>query len=138
MEKNRRGTGVSETNDLVRITVNGRTETVLNKQNIQCPHAITMDYPNVNVYWNDACRKQIAVIRIDGTNHRRIYDGNDMLVANTHSTGIAYYNGTVYWTDTARVFKYNTTTKSNSRFHAPLSGSANSIRIFHSSLQPSG
>ena len=141
MEKGRISTKGSTTNALVRMpAVHGGTQTVLHDQNIDCPNAITMDYPNTNVYWNDACRKQIEVIRIDGTKHRHIYDGNDMLVTNTHSTGIAYYNGIIYWTDTTKVFRFNTTTNTmqQSAFYSPRSGVADGIRVVHSSLQPTG
>lgn len=139
MEKDRRGTGGSKKNALVRMpAVHGGTQTILNEHNIECPNAIAMDYPNVNVYWNDGCNKQIEVIRIDGKKHRDIYDGNDMLIANAHSTGIAYYNGVVYWTDTQRVFRLNTTTTTAERFYVPSSGFADGIRIVHSSLQPTG
>ena len=138
MEKGRSGTGDSSTNALVRMPVNGGTQTVLNEQYIECPNAITMDYPNVNVYWNDACRKQIEMIRIDGTKHKVIYDGNEMLITNAHSKGIAFYERVVYWTDTQRVFRFNTTTNSTDQFHTPVSGSANGIQIVHSSLQPTG
>ena len=90
----------------------------------------------MSVYWNAGCRKQIDVIKADGTGHRRIYDGNDLMVANSISEGIAYYDHVLYWTDTERVFTLNTI--SNGMEQIFESGAPNAIRIFHSSLQPSG
>ena len=96
---------------------------------------ITMDYLNANVYWNYGCSKQIHMIRIDGTKHSRLDDGNNMNRANTHSNGIAYYNGVVYWTDGERIISFNTTTNVSDELYM---GFADGIRILHSSLQPTG
>ena len=115
----------------------------MNEGDVDCPHALAMDYPNLNIYWNDGCRKQIEVIGTDGTGQRRIYDGNDMIVANTESKGIAYYNRVLYWTDTRRVFRFNSTTNRTDRLYSPdastlHSSAPNAIRVVHPSLQPSG
>lgn len=114
----------------------GGTQTVLFEESMDCLHGLTMDYENMNIYWNLGCRKQIDVIKIDGTGHRIIYDGNDLVAANGISQGIAYFNQVVYWTDTQRVFKLNTPTNSPEEIYT--GGFANGIRVFHSSLQPSG
>ena len=115
--------------------VSGGTRTILNEQQIMCPEAITMDYQNINVYWNFACRRQIHMIRIDGTKHDRLDDGNIMIVTGTHSHGIAYYNGVVYWTDGERIIRFNATTSRSDIFYK---GYADGIRVVHSSLQPTG
>lgn len=114
----------------------GGTQRVLVEERMQCIHSIAMDYADLNMYWNLGCQKRIDVMKIDGTGHRRIYDGNDMVVANAISKGIAYFDKIVYWTDTERVFKLNTTTNSLDQIFS--GGFTGSIRVFHSSLQPSG
>ena len=114
----------------------GGTQTVLFEERMQCLHSLAMDYANLNIYWNLGCQKQINVMKVDGSGHRRIYDGNDMVVANAVSEGIAYFDQIVYWTDTERVFKLNTTTNSLEEIFS--NGLAGGIRVFHSSLQPSG
>ena len=79
------------------------------------------------------------MIRIDGTKHSRLDDGNNMNRANTHSNGIAYYNGVVYWTDGERIIRFNTTTNRSDVFHnASDFADIGGIRIVHSSLQPTG
>ena len=114
----------------------GRRQTVLVEERMQCIHSLAMDYADLNIYWNLGCQKQIDVMKIDGTGHRRIYDGSDMVVANAVSKGIAYFDEIVYWTDTERVFKLNITTNNLKQIFS--SGLTGGIRVFHSSLQPSG
>ena len=120
---------------LIRLPVNGGTQTVLIEQHTMCPNTITMDYPNMNIYWNYGCRKQIHMMRINGTKHSRLDDGNSHIITNTHSNGIAYYNEVVYWTDGQRIIRFDTTTSTSDQLYK---GFADGIRIVHSSLQPTG
>jgi enterochelin esterase-like enzyme len=117
--------------------VSGGTPTILEQLQGQnnCPNAITMDYPNANVYWNSACVKQIHMIRIDGTKHSLLDDGNTMLVTTTFSNGIAYYNRVIYWTDGNKIIEFSVITNSSKEFYI---GSAYGIRVVRSSLQPTG
>lgn len=117
--------------------VSGGTRTILERlqERNNCPNALTMDYPNANVYWNSGCDKQIHMVRIDGTKHRLLDDGNTMLITRLFSNGITYYNRVIYWTDGERIIEFSTITNSSKLFHT---GSADGIRVVHSSLQPTG
>ena len=114
--------------------VSGGTPTVID-QDSSCPEAITMDYPNASVYWNSACNKQIHMVTIDGTKHSRLDDGNTMLVTTTFSNGIAFYNRIIYWTDGNKIIEFSTITNRSKVVYA---GSADGIRVVHSSVQPTG
>ena len=131
-----RKVGDSETDAIVKMSVRGGTQTVLYEESTLCLDALTMNYPILSIYWNLGCRKSIDVIKMDGTGYRNIYDGNNMIVANAVSEGIAHFKDALYWTDTERVFKLNTTTNNVEKILENRMPSG--IRIFHSSLQPSG
>ncbi len=118
-----------------RPAVRGGTPTILEQVQTSCPNAMTMDYQNANVYWNSACLKQIHMIRIDGTKHTLLDDGNTMLVTTTFSNGIAYYDRVVYWTDGKRIIEFSTITNHSKEFYV---ASAYGIRVVHSSVQPTG
>ena len=136
IERDRKFDNGKVINALVKMPAHGGKQTVLFEERTQCLHSLAMDNANLNIYWNLGCRKQINEMKIDGTEHRIIYDGNDMVVANAVSEGIAYFDQIVYWTDTERVFKLNTATNSLEQIFS--NGLTGGIRVFHSSLQPSG
>lgn len=142
IEKERNVDETSPVSALVRMPVRGGTQTILSEgdRETPCLHALTIDYSNVEIYWNIGCQKEINAIKYDGTGYRLVYDGNDMVPSHmSASQGIAYYDNAVYWTDSERVFKFNSSADAGIPERLYNNGQLTTgIKVVHSSLQPSG
>ena len=133
--------GTSTINALVQMSVREGTQTVLTEEigDISCPHALTIDYPSQDIYWNSGCEKGINAIKVDGKGYRRVYDGNNMVESHmVVSGGIAYYDQALFWTDSESVFTLNKSANVDSPERLVQGALAMGIKVVHSSQQPSG
>ena len=75
--------------------MDGHSRMVLHSTNLADTYTITMDYENQVFYWADYTLNKIESSNVDGSNRR-------ILTASVRDPySITYYNGRLYWGDSA-------------------------------------
>ena len=75
--------------------MDGNSRMVLHDSGLSLPIGITIDYASQTLYWIDRSQQRIESSGVDGSNRQTLTP-----VDVVNPWGIAYYNGTLYWTDT--------------------------------------
>ncbi|XP_078716677.1 prolow-density lipoprotein receptor-related protein 1-like isoform X3 [Lampetra fluviatilis] len=70
------------------------------------PNGLSLDIPNGILYWCDAYFDQIERIKLDGTERKVVYDGQEL----SHPFGLTHHGHNIFWTEyrLGTVYRYDT------------------------------
>ncbi|XP_071103874.1 low-density lipoprotein receptor-related protein 2-like [Haliotis cracherodii] len=115
--------------------LDGSNREVIVSTNVYWPNALTLDYPNQQIYFADARMDFIDVCNYDGSERRKVFSNDHFL---RHPHAITILEDWIYWTDRAasRVSRCNKFDCSNRTVEAASLNRPLGIVSYHQSRQP--